>query len=108
MVLFKHGAFSNLIKLAQSIFLESLTSSIYSVEKLLRNKRLPDRLAYIDTIRQAVSESDEKDVIQEWCLNQATLALTTYVSPDDRDVSPLVSIVCENGIQSIRQMYVGH
>ena len=83
-----------------------LTSSIYSVEKLLQDKHLPERLAYINTIRQAISESDEKDVIQEWCSNQATLALTTYVSPRDGDVSPLVSIVCENGIQSIRQMYV--
>ena len=70
------------------------------------SKRLPDRLAFITGIRQAASESDEKDVIEEWCMNQVTVALTSYVSPDDNDVSLLVSMACENGIQCVGQMYV--
>jgi hypothetical protein len=80
--------------------------TISSISELLRKKRLPDRLTFINSIRQPASESEDKDVIQEWCLSEATVALTTYVSPDVSDVSPLISMACENGIQSICQMYV--
>lgn len=84
-----------------------LTSFISSIEDLLRKKRLPNKLAFINAIRQASLEFDEKDVIQDWCSNQVTVALTSYVSPpDDGDISLLVSMACENGIQSIRQVYV--
>ena len=72
----------------------------------MRNKRLPSRLAFINDIRQAASESEVEDVIQAWCFTEATIALTTYVSSDVSDVSLLVSMACENGIQSICQMYV--
>jgi hypothetical protein len=70
----------------------------------LRNKWLPDRLAFINGIRQAALESD---VIQDWCLNQIAVALASYDSPlNDRDIPLLVSMACENGIQSIRPLYV--
>lgn len=92
---------------ARYIFVRSLfLTDNFSIEELLRSKRLPDRLAFINSIRQAASESEDKDVIQEWCLSEATVALTTYVSPNVRDVSSLVSMACEDGIQSICQMYV--
>ena len=79
-----------------------------SVEELLHNKCLPDRLAFINAIRQAASESEDKDfnIIQEWCSSPAAVALTTYVSADVSDASLLVSLACESGIQSICQMYV--
>jgi len=74
----------------------------------LRQKRFPDRLALINTIRQAASESDEKNVIQEWCSGQTVVALTSYVSADVSDVPLFVSMACDNGIQSIRQVYVAY
>ena len=83
-----------------------LLTILSSIEELLRNKCLPARLAFINDIPQATSESDDKDVIQEWCFTEATVALTTYISADVSDVSLLVSMACENGIQSICQMYV--
>jgi hypothetical protein len=83
-----------------------LTPLISSIEELLCNKCLPDRLAFIDAIRQATSEFEDKDVIQEWCSSAAAVALTTYVSADVSDASLLVSMACENGIQSICQMCV--
>ena len=111
MGLFDCGASSVSIKLAQGIFSESdvcfsLTSLISSIENSLRSKRLPDKLKFVSDIRHAASESDEKDVIQEWCLSQVTVALTDYLTPDLNDVSLLVSLACENGIQSIQQVYV--
>jgi len=85
-----------------------LTPLMYSVEGLLRKKRFADRLAFINDIRQAASESDEKDVIQEWCLNQTVVALKSYVSADVSDVPLFVSMACDNGIQSIRRVYVAY
>ncbi|KAF8345455.1 hypothetical protein F5887DRAFT_1192178 [Amanita rubescens] len=97
--LFEHGPSSVLIKLAQGIRIRPI------IEGLLRNKWLPDRLAFINVIRQAALESDEKDVIQDWCLDQIAVALASYDSPlDDRDIPLLVSMACENGIQSIRPL----
>ena len=69
-------------------------------------KRFPDRLAFINAIRQAAPESDEQDAIQEWCLNQTAVALSSYVSANVSDVPLFISMVCDNGIQSIRQVYV--
>ncbi|KAF8345456.1 hypothetical protein F5887DRAFT_1074512 [Amanita rubescens] len=88
---------------AWSVF--SFDQTRASIENLLCNKWLPDRLAFVNAIRQAALESDEKDVIQDWCLNQIAVALASYDSPlDDRDIPLLVSMACENGIQSIRPL----
>ncbi|KAF8348730.1 hypothetical protein F5887DRAFT_1280476 [Amanita rubescens] len=75
-----------------------------SVEDLLRKKCFADRLAFINAIRQAASESNEKKAIQEWCLNETGVALTSYVSANVIDVPLFVSMACDNGIQSIRQV----
>ncbi|KAF8338683.1 hypothetical protein F5887DRAFT_889771, partial [Amanita rubescens] len=75
-----------------------------SIEDLLRQKRFPDGLAFINAICQAASESDEQDAIQEWCLNETAVALTSYVTANVNDVPLFISMVCENGIQSIRQI----
>ena len=56
--------------------LSLLTNQYPRVEKLLRAKRQPTlRLAFIDAIRQAASESNQKDVIQEWCSAQVKPAV---------------------------------
>ena len=81
-----------------------LLISSSSIEELLCNKRLPDRLAIIDGIRRAASESDETNVIQEWCSQQLGHTLASYVSADVSDISLLVSMACENGIQTICQV----
>ena len=74
----------------------------------MRQKRFADKLAFINTIRQAVSRPNEKNAIQEWCLNQTAVALTSYDSANVSDVPLFVSMVCDNGIQSIRQVYVAY
>ena len=79
-----------------------------SIEDLLRNRGLTDKLTSVNTIRQAASESNEKDAIQKWCSNQVSIALTSYVSPNVNDVPFLVSMACENGIQSIQSLYVSY
>ena len=82
-----------------------LLTSSSSIEGLLRNKCLPDRFAFIDTIHQAALESDEAGVIQEWCSQQlGGHTLASYVAADVSDISLLVSIACENGIQTIWQL----
>ena len=63
-------------------------------------KRLPDRFAFIDAIRRA----DGTQVIQEWCSQQLGYTLASYVSADVSDISLLVSMACENGIQTICQV----
>ena len=83
-----------------------LTLPISSIEGTLRKKRLPDKFTFINAIRQATSESDEKDVVKKWCLNQISAALKSYVSPDLSDIPFLVSRACKKGIQGIYQMYV--
>ena len=72
---------------------------------MLRNKCLRDRLAFIESIRQAALESDQTDVIKEWCSQQVEHTLASYVTADVSDVPVLVSLACENGIQTISQVY---
>jgi hypothetical protein len=50
---------------------------------LLRNKCLSARLAFIDAIRRAAPESNETEVIQEWCSQQLGHALAFYVSAEE-------------------------
>jgi len=83
-----------------------LLTPLSSIEELIRKKKLPERVAFIKAIRQAASESVDEDVIQEWCLSPAAVALKTYVSSNVSDVPLLVAMAYENGIQSICQMCV--
>ena len=109
--LFKHGVSLNLIKLVQGICLgfdvhSLMTSSMSSVEGLLCKKCLPDKFTFINAIHQATSEADEKDVVQKWFLNQISVTLKSYVSPDLSNIPFLVSRACKKGIQGIYQMYI--
>jgi hypothetical protein len=74
------------------------SSLISSIENLLLSKRLPDRLASITAIRQAASEFDEKDVIEDWCLPLRAMFLPTTMM--------YRYMACENGIQCVGQMHV--
>ena len=79
-----------------------------SVEGLLCKKCLPDKFTFINAIHQATSEADEKDVVQKWFLNQISVTLKSYVSPDLSNIPFLVSRACKKGIQGIYQMYVAY
>lgn len=74
----------------------------------MRKRRFADRLTFINAIHQAASESKEKNAIQKWCLNETRVALTSYNSANVCDVPLFVSMACDNGIQSIRQVYVAY
>ena len=85
--LFRCGVSLNLIKLMQGICLgfdvhSLLTLSVSSFEGLLHEKCLPDKFTFINASHQATLESDEKDVVQKWCLNSEAITkwrLRSYI-----------------------------